>query len=898
MLIGPLRLRRIPLRLLAPFPRPEAVVRRATIAATLLVALTPGLPTVAQTVSAPPRATSNRHSPGAIPSGYRPLDRTPPPPTPAEFSDARLFELLAEPTWVDAARPDSSDPLDPPLPWRHAAADELLARARLDPDRIPTLRRLAHTTLKAAPDDRHALASAVLLASLSDRPAAMEVFDRLVAGADGEERSRAIAAFMLARLSPSAVDPAIMERLLARRAAGLRPRSPRGVPEATDGQATRPPAPLSTPTDPLSLALRMLHARAVAADPAFDPGSIRLVINGLRSPHASERAIALLAFARPLATRGGRSEHSDRGSDLVTPLLADPDPSVRRTALAVMEVRSPGPTAVAVCLKALADREPSVVELAAERLTRRRAESGSATPPGMKEAIEGAWPGASPRARAALVPLAVQADATGTLRAAAADPTQAVRLALAERIDALPDSSREKLAAGLLCDRSPSVQAAAIRAVGRLPEPQAVPSLLGVLESPSLSARRSAVAGLARFDPEARQFDPDAPERTRRSTIRELRARWARRMPEAFAERTGLAESSVARSRGTEGRPGERADPRADLEGDGRRTRESDATRHDRERAARALELLAQWNRPGSDRAGLTRQFSGLGSAGDLDGALAESPDAVEPELLERVLEPADPRWSSIRALLGPGNARRGAVVGRAAELLETGATGGMKAAVADHLIAGAEPSAWIRLYPHLDGLDPRRAERLRRVGLAHAEPSVRRLVLERAKSERAPLDPTIPALLGREADSLVRLAGWAAVEASAAPEPGLELARVPPPANARERLALARARLACGLNDWAELHRLVHHAEPSIRAETVKAAGDLAVRGPAEARRLLLAGLDDRSSQVQRQAIAALESRTRNSYQSDGGGRPVPLDQQVDRWRRTLSGASSFLAD
>ncbi|MFE6335837.1 fumarate reductase/succinate dehydrogenase flavoprotein subunit [Streptomyces sp. NPDC057798] len=249
-------------------------------------------------------------------------------------------------------------------------------------------------------------------------------------------------------------------------------------------------------------------------------------------PSATPRLLDLLALAENEPQLG-----------LLTPYLTDADPTVRRTAVTVLTETLPPGTGPALAA-ALADTDAEVRSTAAASL--REVIETLAPEPALRDGLAAALTTADPLARAAAldalrvlrlgetglfvtlladpdiavrlaaVRALVSVDATAELaRAATADPSREVRVALAKALATVPDredgdapadgagpGAAAAALAELIGDADALVRAAAFEALGTTGCPPGVtPRVVAALSDPAWQVRAGAATALALADP-------------------------------------------------------------------------------------------------------------------------------------------------------------------------------------------------------------------------------------------------------------------------------------------------------------------------------------------------------------------------------------------------------------
>lgn len=225
-----------------------------------------------------------------------------------------------------------------------------------------------------------------------------------------------------------------------------------------------------------------------------DPEVTASLIAALRSPEATVRCMA--------ATLLGRTSVEGAGSALVALVDDDPDPDVRATALNALAKLGGPPTAAAAAEACLADRDPRV------RVAAIRVLGTIVRDPGAIRAIPriddlALDPDPSVRAATAWLfgTMDLDADAEAIIAALLDGRSAAERVAGLEALSELGRSVPAGIARLLLTDPSPSVRAAALRAISTAGDLGTwSDEAIAALDDSTSEVRQAAARGLAALD--------------------------------------------------------------------------------------------------------------------------------------------------------------------------------------------------------------------------------------------------------------------------------------------------------------------------------------------------------------------------------------------------------------
>ncbi len=240
-----------------------------------------------------------------------------------------------------------------------------------------------------------------------------------------------------------------------------------------------------------------------------DPGPVSLAVPDPTGTTARARPRAAGSGRRPAAAPVGSSPRilellalHERTPTLaeVRPYLDDPDPAVRRTALATLTETTPEGFATALT-GALSDPEAEVRSTAAESL-RELVEilpaAGTHDGDGLRAGLVAALAESDPEVRAAALDVlrAVRATDPEPFRAALTDPVTAVRLAAVSGLVGLDDTEGVARAAA---DGAREVRVAVARGLGTLADLVGVPTLVGLAGDPDPLVRAATFTAAAAF---------------------------------------------------------------------------------------------------------------------------------------------------------------------------------------------------------------------------------------------------------------------------------------------------------------------------------------------------------------------------------------------------------------
>ncbi|WP_432752885.1 fumarate reductase/succinate dehydrogenase flavoprotein subunit [Streptomyces sp. JL2001] len=304
-------------------------------------------------------------------------------------------------------------------------------------------------------------------------------------------------------------------------------KSPSGAMEFT----ARPVAPYLVPVEgyaPVGGASRELGEVRPEQVATAGPRELAPVGSGVRTPSSAAGERSTVADAPRILELHALAETEPELGALL-PYLGDPDPAVRRAAVAALTETVPAGTGPALA-GALVDADPAVRAEAAAAL-RELVETLPAAPE-LRTPLVAALSAADPVARSAALTVLrvlrlgsealfagalgdgdrevrvaavgglVSVDAVGALARAAQDPSREVRVAVAKGLAAVPGAAPGTLDP-LLADGDALVRAAALGALGTLGCPAGYAAdAVRALDDPAWQVRAGAAAGLAAADRE------------------------------------------------------------------------------------------------------------------------------------------------------------------------------------------------------------------------------------------------------------------------------------------------------------------------------------------------------------------------------------------------------------
>ncbi|MBX3413110.1 MAG: HEAT repeat domain-containing protein [Pirellulales bacterium] len=371
------------------------------------------------------------------------------------------------------SKPTASAPSE--YRWRHVGVEEILARPA---KKRPNLRVALNSTRRVV-----AANAAIALARQDDTTC----LPTLIASVESSELNlpcRRAAAEALGYLDTAAAQPALHELLdeYGRFGEGVRSYLPE------------------------------LHAellRALAQQNA--PGAEQRYAAALKSQAAEVRIVALAALSQNPGVTLPPQAHE---------LRYDPDRRVRQVALLAL-AKSGSPEAVATIASGLRDHELPV-QLASIRALGQLGGEGSRVP--LEEQLGAQRPEVI---RIAAAEALVTMQSESSLYLAVQDQSWRVRAAVARGIGGFRGAGPGKLAARLLTDQSPMVQAAAVEAIAAWPFEEAAPLWLLAVQRPGYATKKGALAHLAERWSEATNFPIDAPFDAQREALGALERRAA-----------------------------------------------------------------------------------------------------------------------------------------------------------------------------------------------------------------------------------------------------------------------------------------------------------------------------------------------------------------------------------
>lgn len=796
--------------------------------------------------------TDPKGAQGLLP-GFFSIERPRSPDTLENLEDEQVMAALSGAQWTQAITADDA-PLLPRCPFEHAAVRVLVGRGRrAEQDRariVAELRRGRRSWLDemllhplgnkdGRPQPSTAARSfnvAVALAYLGD-PVDLVELDRKLRDESAPLRERTAAAYALAEF-PERLAPGSLETLLS----SLLPERS-GLPGGNENE-------------PLAVGVLWAWVRTQRSMPGGDPATSPVLAAAIEKGGPAARRVAAIAFA-------DRAWH--RSPERLARLLDDPDPKVRQTALAAAAAH-PTRAVHERVLFAIDDGDLQVRLTAIDLLGR--------FPGGLSaERLRARMLADSPRERAAAVRSAARIGLEDVLYLGIEDKSDVVRRAAIEALGDQPGEAARKAIVAALGDRSMGVQEAVVDALERRPIAEAVPGLFEALASPSLATRQRAVEALARRWPAAKSFPVLERAPAREERLAALRDQW-RREGENIAEQENARRAAAAP-----------LDPRsAGLDPD------------------RVAALVLDWHRGGERRTDAEKQLLALGPAAlpTVEDVLLRRGSYPTTEFIASVLAPQEPIYRRISELSRSASVadRSGNAAGRETaslaalkqELKHRQLTEAQAVALAEYLRTQTSSAPWLMLAPILERDHPREARRLDPTGLAHPEMLVRQTTCERIAA-RVETDPSAAIVrLFDDPHVTVRRAALRAAGKLRRDPPIEELRRRLTAADGRERLAAAASlgRLAVS-EGWEEVRRMAFDPDPQLR----RAALDEAVAGAApsarEAARLLTQALADEKIEVRQHAVDALETLTAMRFSVDRNGRPVPLEQQIVKWKTSL---------
>lgn len=626
----------------------------------------------------------------------------------------------------------------------------------------------------------------------------------------------------------------------------------------------------ATPTSPTTFALALLVASCLAG------ASGCKAMLGRGSDTARQSALlktldSASAEARAAALEDLQTFRNAALPESIGELVQDPDPRVRRAAVAVIAARH-HPDAYNLLLTALEDPDVQVRMAAVAGL-------GQTADAPSRRALERILSGDTETMRAAAVAALAAQDAFDVVRTVADDKSWRVREAVAVALAQDPSQRAAEIAIQLVTDRSAQVQQQAVEAVADWPLDLAGPVLLAAADSPSYLTSKLASEQLARRWPTAATLPAEPPpglsasERTawiaqRSQHVAELRQRWIN----DFGDRLmATADATVRRAAVRV------ASPQAIAYADRLVTALAAAD----QAAEETQKNLAALKAMGPD-------LLAVADAWARDEATRTIPDAVFTDALPSVA----PVIATINDLAATDTAARRAAAAKLAEAAAHEALGPAAIARLTTVIEKEQDVVvWqqaLRAVAEPAGDLPPAARRLATLALSHAEAEVRRRGCETLIVWRDPrLAALLNASLADENAAVVLAAARAYSELGAGDDPRPLL----PLLTAGDRAlrlaaaeALARSRYREGVD---ALERLAADADANVRRQTALAMGRTR---DANFTPLLIQLLDDRTG-VQQAALESLATLHGSEIGRGGLGATATVADQVARWKQWHAG-------
>lgn len=804
-----------------------------------------------------PSSPQTTSAPVSVPKGFIPLEQKRKLMSVAQRTNEELFAGLASGGWVRRATQDDL-PLKPLCLWHHPQIDELVKRAKASPTmHIEIEKRFRELLEKRGSDSIHfhaavgllSLGVAIPLEPISQR--ALEV------KAPIQER---IASFYLLAERPAELDAAKLGSLLD----GWFPEPDLTQPSSLDPESMMyadsgglNPASLVREDPYLVSALLWAYVRATSHRQQLDASQNLRILRGANYGDEATRRVAAAAFAH------GRWESIP---EPLAKLLRDSNPMVRRAAICALAA---APTAAGgkQFLKSSFDQDPAVRVDAIDAL---------GEVPGLEtnRRLDELAVSEHPVDRRAVIRAARRLGLDYLLRSAANDSDWTVRKEAATALGDPKLGPVVETLRRLLHDRSPEVQVAAVDSLAALDPAVGVDGLLEALASSSRMTRARAALQLKRLWSAARSFDVDGTPTERDEALRQLLVAWKE-------EKSAVASTPSVKQA-------------------------------EEPRTAQAIDsLLRAWYQPGVTADEQGRLADELLSHG------AKSLPAIETfferhqsypsaDLMQRVLAELDPAYRELAALWQNPRQIHLAPVTRLEEALRERKLSRVQAiSIVELLGKSHAPLVWLRLMPLVDRDFPDEARGRDIEGLQHPDPAVRAATCQRVTPyvtrEHGPHLVT----LFRDQDRAVRLAAIEAVGHIPGNEYVPVLRQTLIDRDAMVRLAAAAALHRQGDAAGAqELWRLGRDADPVIRRRVIEEVAALAqpkgtpaVSAPIDregAARLFALGLADEKPAVKQEAIHGLETLLGQSFQRDQFGRPISMQEQVQRWNQLLGAGAT----